>query len=209
VKIKSPISTAIAIALGIVVLLGYFFTQPVLLDIRLVLVQWAVVLAGFAVVAGVISLLAVHIDKIRKKQKGSIYSLLVVFALPLTFLLGLFLRPDDPKMVLLFQSVQFPVEASLMALLTVSLVYASIRLLRRRLNLLSVVFLVTALLTLLGMATLPLIGDVPLLGDWIRPFIAQVLAGAGARGILIGVALGTLLTGLRVLIGADRPYGGK
>jgi len=31
----------------------------------------------------------------------------------------------------------------------------------------------------------------------------------GARGILIGVALGSLLTGLRVLFGFDRPYGGK
>jgi hypothetical protein len=29
------------------------------------------------------------------------------------------------------------------------------------------------------------------------------------RGILIGVALGALTTGLRVLFGADRPYGGS
>jgi len=31
--------------------------------------------------------------------------------------------------------------------------------------------------------------------------------GGGARGLLIGVALGTLLTGLRILFGIDRPYG--
>jgi hypothetical protein len=43
----------------------------------------------------------------------------------------------------------------------------------------------------------------------IRPFIAQVLAAAGARGILLGVALGTLTTGLRILFGVDRPYGGN
>ena len=35
------------------------------------------------------------------------------------------------------------------------------------------------------------------------------VASGGARGILIGVALGTLTTGLRILFGADRPYGGK
>jgi DNA-binding beta-propeller fold protein YncE len=39
--------------------------------------------------------------------------------------------------------------------------------------------------------------------------IAQVLAGAGARGILLGMALGILTTGLRILFGADRPYGGN
>jgi hypothetical protein len=43
----------------------------------------------------------------------------------------------------------------------------------------------------------------------VRPWITQVLALGGARGILIGVALGTLTTGLRVLFGADRPYGGN
>ena len=29
---------------------------------------------------------------------------------------------------------------------------------------------------------------------------------AGARGIMLGVALGTIAVGLRVLLGADRPY---
>jgi len=43
----------------------------------------------------------------------------------------------------------------------------------------------------------------------VRPWISQVWALGGARGILIGVGLGALLTGLRVLFGIDRPYGGK
>ena len=36
-----------------------------------------------------------------------------------------------------------------------------------------------------------------------------MLSRGGARGLLIGIALGTLLTGLRVLFGVDRPYGGQ
>ena len=51
--------------------------------------------------------------------------------------------------------------------------------------------------------------ELPYVGSHIRPFIVSVFSTSGARGILLGVALGTLLTGLRVLIGADRPYGGK
>jgi hypothetical protein len=101
------------------------------------------------------------------------------------------------------------VEASLMALLAVTLTYASIRLLRRRLNLLSVIFLITALLVLLGTAPLPLLGNLPFVSDWLRPFLTQVMAASGARGILLGVALGTLTTGLRILLGSDRPYGGN
>ena len=111
-------------------------------------------------------------------------------------------------MRLLVNAIIVPVEASLMALLAVTLLYASIRLLRRRANLMSIIFIATALLMLIGSATLPS-GEVGALNDFLRPWFQHVLAMGGARGILIGVALGTLTTGLRVLIGSDRPYGGK
>lgn len=205
-------STAIAIASGVLVLAGYFFAQKadgqtsLLTDIRLTLLNWAIILAGFAIFIGILSLFQVHFKKIQKKQKGSVYSLLLIISLAATFLFGL-VKPGQVEIV--FTTVQLPVEASLMALLTVTLTYASIRLLRHRLNLLSVIFLVTALLILLGTAPLPFLGDIPGLSDWVRPFIAQVMAAAGARGILLGVALGTLTTGLRILFGADRPYGGN
>jgi hypothetical protein len=74
---------------------------------------------------------------------------------------------------------------------------------------LSVIFLVTAWVILVGTAPWPFLGDVPFFSDIVRPIIAQIPAAAGARGILIGVALGTLTTGLRILFGSDRPYGGK
>jgi len=45
-------------------------------------------------------------------------------------------------------------------------------------------------------------GWLPIIKDW----ILDVPALAGARGVLLGVALGTVATGLRVLLGIDRPY---
>jgi hypothetical protein len=203
-------STAIAIASGVLVLAGYFFAQKVdgqtslLAEIRLTMLNWAIILAGFAIFIGIISLFQVHFKKFQNKQKGSVYSLILIISLVITFLFGL-VKPGQVEIV--FTTVQLPVETSLMALLTVTLTYASIRLLRRRFNLLSVIFLVTALLILLGTAPLPFLGDVPGLSNWMRPFIVQVMAGAGARGILLGMALGTLTTGLRILFGAERPYG--
>ncbi|MCX6034677.1 MAG: hypothetical protein NTV38_06845 [Chloroflexi bacterium] len=216
---KSPLSTvitiastAITIASGVLVLAGYFFAQnadgqaSLLTNIRLTFLNWAIILAGFAIFIGILNLFQVHFNKIQKKEKGSFYSLLLIISLVATFLFGL-VRPGQMEVV--FTTVQLPVEASLMALLVVTLTYASIRLLRRRLNLLSVIFLVTVLLILLGTAPLPLLGDIPGLSDWVRPFIAQVMAAAGARGILLGVALGTLTTGLRILFGTDLPYVGN
>jgi cytochrome bd-type quinol oxidase subunit 2 len=200
------LTAVIAIAAGILILGGYFF--PALADIQTLLLNWAIILAGMAALVGIFNLISVHTDKVRRREKGSTYSAILVIALAATFILGLILRPDNSTMEILMNGIIVPVEASLMGLLTISLIYAAIRLLRRRANVMSVVFLVTAALLILGSATLPF-GNIPLLGTLVRPWITQVLALGGARGILIGVALGTLTTGLRVLFGADRPYGGN
>ena len=112
-------------------------------------------------------------------------------------------------MQMIFEGVIFPVEASLMALLTVTLIYASVRLLRRRTDIMSIVFIGAAALTIFASVSLPFIGEIPLLGDVIRPWLTSTLAAGGARGLLLGVALGALTTGLRVLFAFDRPFGGK
>ena len=65
----------------------------------------------------------------------------------------------------------------------------------------------TAAFVILGTASLPF-GAIPLVSDFSR-WVTEVLALGGARGILIGVSLGILTTGLRVLFGTDRPYGGN
>jgi hypothetical protein len=40
----------------------------------------------------------------------------------------------------------------------------------------------------------------------LRNWLVNTWAVAGARGILLGVALGAIATGLRILLGSDRPY---
>lgn len=199
-------TAVIAIAAGILILGGYFF--PALAGVQTLLLNWTVILAGTAALVGIFNLVSVHSEKIRHQEKGSLYSALLLIALVVTFLFAMILRPDHAAMKVVLSGIIIPVEAALMGLLTVSLLYAAIRLLRRRADLMSLVFLITAVLLILGSATLPF-GNMPVLGSFLRPWIAQVLALGGARGILIGVALGTLTTGLRVLFGADRPYGGN
>jgi hypothetical protein len=41
----------------------------------------------------------------------------------------------------------------------------------------------------------------------LRAEVVQVLSVGGARALLLGVALGAVATGLRVLLAAERPYG--
>lgn len=199
------VTAAFAIAAGFIVLLGYFYPNQ-LAALRLILVDWAIIIAGMAVLVGVFNLVAVQMEKVRAGQKGSLYGALLVISLVVTFGLGLVLGPDNPVMRLTVNAIIVPVEASLMAILAVTLVYASIRLLRRRVDVLSVVFLVVAVIFLILIMPTPF-GSIP--GNQALLDILRMFSDGGARGLLIGIALGTLLTGLRVLFGIDRPYGGN
>ena len=195
-----------AIASGVIVLLGYFFPIAQLDQLRLQLIDWAIMIAGMAVLVGIFNLVAVQMEKIRGRQKGSLYGALLVLSLVITFGLGLVLGPNDPFMRLAVDAVVVPVEASLMAILAVTLIYASIRLFRRRVDVTTVLFLLTAVLFLLAIMPTPF-GPIP--GDWLITQFGGMLSRGGSRGLLLGIALGTLLTGLRVLFGIDRPYGGN
>ena len=207
-KLKGLFSTAIAILAGLITLVGLFVPIPPINTLAAVFLQWGSILAGIAILVGIISLFMTHLGKIRKRSRSSIYSIALLLFFLLTFFLAA-LPQRLPLETTLLNNIMVPVEISLMALLSVSLVYASARLLTNRTDLKSIIFIVIVLIVLLGTAPWPFIGSLPIIGDIIRPLIVQVLAAGGARGMLIGIALGTLMTGMRVLFGADRPYGGK
>lgn len=202
----------IAIAVGTLILIGYFVPREVLPQaetLQVILLDWAIIFAGAATLVGIFNLAAVHTEKIRRRAKDGIYSAILIIGLFATFLFGLILTPQNIFVqTFVLNGIIIPIEAALLGVLAVTLLYAAVRLLRRRADVMTIVFILTVAVIFLGSATLPL-GDVPVIGTLIRPWVSQILALGGARGILIGVALGVLLTGLRVLFGIDRPYGGK
>lgn len=203
---KSPVSAAIAIGVGVVIFLGYFLSFGALETIRAVLLDWAVALAGVAALVGIANLLGVHVNRLRRGSPSMGYSFIILAAFLVTFALGMFYGPGDPLVQQIVGAVQIPVEATLMAVLSISLIYAAIRLVQRRMNTFTIIFLGAMLLFLLIQAGIIGLGET----DFMRTVLATInhLPLAGARGLLLGVALGSLTAGLRVLLGADRPYGG-
>jgi hypothetical protein len=95
------------------------------------------------------------------------------------------------------------------------LVLAGYRLLRRRLSVVTVTFVIVAVVSLVVLTPWPPEIPNPVVGvgseggtlrDLLRA-LTLVPALAGARGLLLGIALGVVATGLRVLLALDRPYG--
>jgi hypothetical protein len=208
-KIKVPISVAIAISFGLVVLLGYFVRFPIFITLRQVFVSWAMMLAAVALIVGVANLFMVHQRKASSGKQGVPYSIILLVSLVITLVIGGVYGPNGTWTLWIFNYIQIPIETSLMAILAVILAYGAARLIGRRLNWFTVLFIAIALIMLLGTATLFGVQVPGLHGpDGLRSLIARIPAVAGGRGILLGVALGAIAAGLRVLMGADRPYGG-
>ncbi len=205
-RIKTPITVAIVVVVGVIVLAGYFFNFPVLVNMRQVILQWAVILGAVALLVGVANLLSVHFRKISGGHANSFYSLIMVLAFIATLIVAGLMGPTSTWSLWIFNYVQIPVEGSLMGLLAIILVYAAIRMLVRRQDAFTIIFLLTLLIFLLGTVTVTFF-QVPGVAEF-RAWLERVPVTAGTRGILLGVALGTIATALRILMGTDRPYGG-
>ena len=210
---RSPVSTAVAIGFGLITLVGYLL-PPDFADIRALIVGWAVILVAVASLVAIISLVQTHMRKMAARRNPDRYSVFTLLFFTITFLAGsatyITGAYRSEYQQIFVNSIQVPVEATLMAVLAVTLTLASFRLFQRRRGLLTTSFVVSALVFLLvySGATVLLESFFPDDLTGVLLGIVQILPVAGGRGILLGIALGSIMAGLRILFGVERPYSG-
>jgi hypothetical protein len=197
-RLTAIAATAIVLTMGLLTLVGLL--TGVFGGLAGLALQMALVTAGLALLIGVFNLLNVHTRRVLGRQRGALYSLVLLISFLLVIALWV-LGAEDANLVLL-QDVQRSAEAALAALLVFALVYGAYRLMRQRVTWGAILFTVALLVVLVG--ALPFEGLGAL--DSLRTWMLQVPASAGARGLLIGIALGAIVTAVRVIIGQDRAY---
>ena len=105
-------TAVIAIATGVLILFGYFFESFAL--VQSLLLNWAIILASVAALVGIFNLTVVHMDKIRRGEKGGIYSALLVIGLVGTLGFCILLRPQHSAMQMVLNGIIIPAEAALL-----------------------------------------------------------------------------------------------
>ena len=198
----------VAIICGLIVLLGYFIPSPWLQSIRSPLLNWAIILSGVAGLVAILNLVfKVHWKRLRSPHTSKVYSFVVFLGFFATLIAGILLGPANTGFQQAVIAIQVPVQTSLTALLAITLSYASLKILQRHRNWMGLVFFLSVILFLvLNSGVLSALTTVPVLRDALSG-LHQVPV-AGARGILLGIALGSLATGLRILTGSDHLYNG-
>jgi hypothetical protein len=214
IRIGRIIATVVAIVVGLFVLADLFASQwngeifgindlkQTINGVGFFLISWAAVVIAFALLLGFVNVISVHWNRVRARKPGSIFSVVLLLSLMGTLIIG-YSGPASDKGQFIFEFILKPLEATFFALLAIFIATAAFRAFRIR-NLETFFFVLFALIVLLGQVpvSIYLWPELPVVKDW----ILNVPTLAGVRGILLGVALGTIATGLRVLIGVDRPY---
>jgi hypothetical protein len=211
--VKSPQLPLMVILTSIVLiltLLGFFVRNDATLGIQWILIRWAVIIAAFAALLGLLNVLMVHVARLASRASGWPYSLALILSVVAVLAVGLgelIFRPEEglwgPLMAPLFTWVVVPLQAAAAALLPFILTYAAFRMVGSRQKG-ALIFLVSALIVLIGQ--LPLSGLNGELLD-LREIWLSWLAIPGLRAVVIGVALGIGMVTLRLMLGVDRPQG--
>lgn len=207
------LATVTVISVGLVTLLGLVSNQgsppAYIADF---FVQLVAVTAAFAVLIGLLNLIGVHLGRFVNAERGWPYSMVTLIVMIVVVVLRILDRADiwsgdlegEYMSVRVFEAVQVSLEAAFAGLLVFFLVYAAYRLMRRELTIWNTLFTLAVIVVLVGW--IPVEGFKPLRD--LRGWFIEFPVSAGARGILIGVGLGTLMVGVRVLTGHDRSVRG-
>jgi hypothetical protein len=217
IRLNVVLTSAIVLGIGLITLLGLTVSNdfggltvivtatPIRLLTEIFLRLASLVLA-LSVLVGVLNLFVVNVSRVvRGRSIGARLGSLLIIA---SFLLVVFLRVMDSvnatqNLAVFTETVQVPLEASLAGLLFFALVWGGMRVLRRGLTFGRVMFVAAMMIVLLGALPVRGVGLLYELNNW----LLNVPVSAGARGILLGVGLATLVAGVRILIGQDRQYG--
>jgi hypothetical protein len=199
------VMVALAALAGAIIIVDGFAPQLGLGPLRQILVDGAVILGTFALLAGVINLIGWHARRVSAQEGSPLLSILLVLALLGTATAAI-AAPDTATPVWIYAHLYAPVQASLMALLAFYAVSAAYRTFALRTPD-AVLLMVSAALILL--LQLPFVEAIsPQLGE-IRAWLLQGPLAGIVRGVLLGAALGAMTASLRVLLGLDRPQIGE
>lgn len=199
-RIGAALATAIAIGFGFLTLWGLVSGSGLVFGITNVLLQLTMITIGVTILLGILNLFGVHLRKLGQRSRGWFYSLVVIVSAAVVLVLWALGRRDANQM--LMETVQVSIESALTGLIVFALVFGAFRMMRRRVTWSAVLFTLALLVILVGALPLAEVGWLPQFRNW----LLAVPVSAGARGILIGIALATVVTAVRVLIGQDRSY---
>jgi hypothetical protein len=197
----------VTFAVGAALIALFFVPHHQAQTVNAEILEWATIVYAFALILGSISLWNTHARKVRNRIEGWPYSLVTMTVLVAVTGLGVLQGTGEGTVVYaIYQSVNAPLASTMFALLAFFIASAAFRAFRAR-NLEATLLLVTAVLMMIGRVSIGefLWPGFPAFTEW----LLDVPNLAAKRAIAIGVGLGAVSTGLKIILGIERSYLGR
>lgn len=193
----------ITFIIAIIILVTYFFDIPGGGEVASHLQAFGTIVSAFALMVGVLNLFQIHLPNLMRKGRYWYTSLIVCASIILWASIAICLGSEHPISRTLYMAVNYPLGGTAYSFTAFYITSAAYRAFRAR-NIDSFILLTIGTLVILyntpiANAVFPIFGDI---GDW----IFAVPNKAGFRGVVIGIALGSIAVGLRTLLGMERGY---
>ncbi len=206
-SIRRSLPLVITFVVGMLVIVDYYFKVPQFNKFVSDAMVFVLVVASFSVIVGTVTSTRLHVRNVLKKREGWYNSIVLLVALYGMIMLGFVLSEGKftahPIYSYWWTNIYVPLDGTIFSLLAFYIASAAYRAFRVRTRE-ATILLVSAVIVMLGRAP---VGQAvwPDIGP-ITSWIMSVPNTAGMRGITIGVALGSLSMGIRVLLGRERGY---
>jgi len=202
---KRSVPVLMTFILGVTFALQYYVPHPAAEALLSEVAVWNQIIAGFAIILGVGSLLHTHYVKIKRREAGWGYSAVMYLSMAIMLGAGLWSGGKGQGSVFgwLYDYVLVALQGTMFSLLAFFVASAAYRAFRAR-SPEATVLLLAAVLVMFGRVPLGeyLVSGIGQVSDWIM----SVPNTAAQRGILIGVSLGGIATSIKIICGIERSY---
>jgi len=201
------IPLGIGLITALIIILAFYIKIPILATASSALGNWVIVGAACAMGLGLANIFRIHIGHIRKKTPGQwYYSVWLIGITSIMVIFGGLWGASQPVYKWLFDYMYSPADGTAFTLATLYMTSAAYRTFRAR-TWEAAVLLVFGVIAMLKNAPL---GELiwtgfPALGSWLMTYPS----GGVYRAITMGIGLGTIIIGLRTLLGYEAGYVGR
>ncbi|MCK9224523.1 MAG: hypothetical protein M0R46_03900 [Candidatus Muirbacterium halophilum] len=201
---KRSIPIFITFVSAVIMIVFYFLNQDIesVKKFQAGILNWVSIIAAFALLLGIFNLLFVNFYKLRRFNKDSIYSLVLIVSFLTITISGLV---DDTSATYswMFENMLRPLSSTMFSLLAFYVASAAFRAFRAKTKE-ATFLLVAAFIVMLGRVPVGAMiwGKIPLISNWIMAYPAASAQSA----IMIGAALGAVSVSLKIILGIEKTY---
>jgi uncharacterized membrane protein YidH (DUF202 family) len=194
----------ITFVIGMFLAIQYFIPHKSSEKIYETSINWLIIVGVFAIVLGILSLVTVNLEKIRRKSQGYRHAWVLLAGLVFMVVAGIGTGTGQDGLFLRlgYNAILNPITATMFALLAFYIASAAYRAFRAR-SVLATILLLSAIIVMLGRVPAgEVIPGIPGLTDW----LINVPNMAAKRAITIGLGLGGSATALKIVLGIEAPH---